>query len=69
MIQIYSAISMYGGRPTDSQIIFIRTLKSRLNKVERDFNSFVGKDLVKVNRFLKNYKVGEISISSEKNKN
>ncbi len=74
MIQIYSAISMYGGRPNNSQLIYIETMKSELKKVGDKFTSFIKDDIVKINRFLTNYKAGEIKIISEdeykeKNKN
>ena len=65
MIQIYSAISMYGGRPNNSQLTYIGTMKSELNKVGAKFGSFVKNDIVKINRFLNNYKAGEIRMISE----
>ena len=66
MIQIYSAVSMYGGKPTDSQLTYIRTLKIQLNEIEKKFGSFIKKDMVRINRFLNNYKAGGLNIISEK---
>ncbi len=65
MIQVYSSISMYGGRPNNSQLTYIGRMKSELNEVGGKFESFVKNDMVKINRFMKNYQAGEIKIISE----
>ncbi len=65
MIQIYSAISSYGGCPTNSQLEYIKTLKKELNEIKIMFKTFLKKDLNKINRFLHNYKVGELKVLTE----
>ena len=65
MIEIFSTINGYLGRPTDSQLTYIDTLEKSLNKVEEKFAKFVKDNLVKVNRLLKGRQLKEIKILSE----
>ncbi len=66
MIQMYSAITMYGGRPTDAQLTYIKRMKVQLGNIGIRFNNFVRSDLNKINRFLINYNAGKIVPISKK---
>jgi hypothetical protein len=64
-ITIYSSILGYAGRPTQSQLTYVKTLETRLAKVEKRFNDFIAKNLPQVNQRLEALKITGIKIISE----
>ncbi|MFC2146227.1 hypothetical protein ACFLRT_02580 [Acidobacteriota bacterium] len=64
-ITIYSSMLAYGGRPSQSQLTYVKTLETRLVKVEKRFNDFIDKNLPQVNKRLAALKIAEIKIISE----
>jgi hypothetical protein len=64
-ITIYSSILGYAGRPSQSQLTYVKTLETRLAKVEKRFNDFIDKNLPQINKRLGVLKIAEIKIISE----
>lgn len=65
MIGLYSSMSRYAGRPSNSQLTYINTLKKALSKVDEIFNTFVQKTVPNVNGRLQKATVTEIKVPSE----
>ena len=64
-ISIYSSILGYAGRPSDSQLTYIKTLESRLTKVEKQFQDFINENLPQINRKLETMEIAGIKIITE----
>ena len=64
-ITIYSSILGYAGRPSESQLTYVKTLETRLSEVEKRFNSFINKNLPRINKRLAASKIAGIKIISE----
>lgn len=65
VIEIYSSVNSYAGRPTESQLAYIDSLDKSLDKIEKRFDKFVKEDLVKINALLKKQEIKEIKILTE----
>ncbi len=65
MIGLYSSISRYAGKPSDSQLVYTTTLEKSLEKVEEKFNDFVQKGVPRINDQLRKAKIAEIRIPTE----
>ncbi len=65
LIEIYSSISSYGGAPTGSQIVFIKTLKKKLSEVEKKFGEFINSDIKSLNKLIGKAGIKAIRVESE----
>jgi photosystem II stability/assembly factor-like uncharacterized protein len=65
MIEIYSSINGYLGRPTESQLKYIESLEKSLKKIEDQFGKFIKSNLEKINGLLKSQQVKEIKLLTE----
>ncbi len=65
MVGLYSSMSRYAGRPSNSQSAYIATLKKALSKLEETFDTFVREMVPKVNNRLKKAKLPEINVPTE----
>lgn len=65
MVEIYSSINNYTGRPTESQLTYIVTLEESLKNIEERFKKLIAENLVNINRLLKEHQLEEIRILSE----
>jgi len=55
----------YAGRPSESQLTYVKTLETRLAEVEKRFNDFIEKNMPQINQRLAALKIAEIKIVSE----
>ncbi len=53
VMDLYSAVIQYGGRPTDSQLYYYAVLKDQVQKVGVKFKGLIDKELAAVNSSLK----------------
>jgi hypothetical protein len=65
MIGLYSSMSRYAGRPSNSQLTYITTLKKALSGVDEIFNTFIERTIPDVNRRLQKAKIAVIKVASE----
>lgn len=65
MIGLYSSISRYAGKPSNSQLMYVTTLKNGLAKLEETFDTFVREMVPKVNKRLQKAKLPELKIPTE----
>jgi hypothetical protein len=64
-ISLYSSMLGYAGRPSQSQLTYVKTLDTSLVKVEKRFNDFINKNLPQINKRLGVLKIAGIKIISE----
>jgi photosystem II stability/assembly factor-like uncharacterized protein len=65
VIDLYSSISGYAGRPTDSQLTYIETLEEKIKKVEAKFNNIKTRELPTLNKKLIKKKIKQIKLMTE----
>ena len=65
MIGLYSSMSRYAGKPSDSQSAYITTLKNELAKLEETFDTFVREMVPRVNVRLIKAKLPAIKVPTE----
>ncbi|NIM17447.1 MAG: hypothetical protein GTO45_36000 [Candidatus Aminicenantes bacterium] len=66
MVFIYNSVISYAGRPSESQLNFIKSLETSLQVFEEEkFKPFIRKELPKINKRLQQAKIAEIKILSE----
>lgn len=66
MVFIYDSVISYAGRPSESQLNFIKSLETSLQVFEEEkFKPFVRKELPKINRRLQQAGIAEIKILPE----
>jgi hypothetical protein len=61
---LYGAVNSYDGRPTGSQLAEMENLQKQLDTKIASFDGVVKRELVAVNRVLKNRKVDEIALQA-----
>jgi photosystem II stability/assembly factor-like uncharacterized protein len=66
MIFIYNSVISYAGKPSESQLHFIKSLETSLKVFEEEkFNPFIRKELPKINQRLQRSGIAEVKILSE----
>ena len=65
VVNLYGAVSSYGGRPTQSQLERMAVLKKQIDQANAQFTAIVDKDLQKLNQRLQKKKLQELTILSE----
>ncbi|MFQ5824130.1 MAG: glycosyl hydrolase [bacterium] len=62
VVDLYGAVSSYGGRPTDSQLARLDLLEKEIEKSNAKFEAITGKEIKKLNSKLKGKKLNPITI-------
>lgn len=52
VVEVYQSVSIYGGRPTESQIARLSVLEKEIEKANQDYETIVGKELESINAAL-----------------
>ena len=64
VVDLYGAVSAYGGRPSPAQLARMRELAGELSRAEQQFRRIVDKELPKLNRRLRGKKLEPIRVKS-----
>jgi photosystem II stability/assembly factor-like uncharacterized protein len=65
VIELYSAVIQYGGKPTDSQIYYLSVLKEKIKQAEIKFKNLVDKKLKSINSSLVKKKLGTLNVMTK----
>lgn len=65
ILDLYSSISSYGGRPTNSQLLHISALEEEVKKVEEKFKIIKEKEIPQINSKLRSSKLKPLEIIEE----
>lgn len=65
VVDLYSAVSGYGGRPTESQLARMAILDAEIQKAQESFQTIIKKDLDQINSQLKGKKLEPIKINTK----
>lgn len=66
VVNLYGAVSGFGGRPTNSQLTHMEVLEKEIEESNAAFRSHIKKDLQKINSKLKGKKLKPITVLSKK---
>jgi len=65
VVGLYSSVSGYGGKPTESQLSRMGVLEKEIEKKNAEFESIIGKDLESINKKLERKKLEPIKIMTK----
>ena len=65
VIDLYSSVSGYGGKPTKSQLIYLDVLEEEIRKIEKKFQMIKNKELPELNKKLLKKRIKPIKILTE----
>ncbi len=65
VVGLYSSVSGYYGKPTESQLTRIRVLEKEIEQKNAKFESIIGKDLKRINKKLESKKLESIKIMTK----
>jgi photosystem II stability/assembly factor-like uncharacterized protein len=65
VLDLYSSVSSYGGRPTNSQLLHTSVLEEEVKKAEEKFKEIKGKELPQINSKLSSARLKPIQILEE----
>jgi hypothetical protein len=65
VIELYSAVIQYGGKPTDAQIYYVSILEEKIKQAEIKFKNLVDKKLKSINSSLAKKKLGTLKVMTK----
>ena len=65
VMELYSSVISYGGRPTDSQIYYAKVLEEKIKDVRSRFEHIIQKDVAKLNKLLAKAKIEPLHVMTQ----
>ncbi len=62
VVELYQAVTIYGGKPTDSLLDRVQLLEKEIEKANTSFETIIGKELSSINSQLSGKKLDPIKI-------